>query len=654
MEKENPMEDITEESVEKQLEELGYTVWDLYSKVSSEYEESIQFTEAKRTVFKRRDRLYWGIKDQEDKIYVDMVFAVVDTLLALEHSDERSVIFNGRQVWADDYAENINNVAKYDFEQMNCEAKKYEVRKDKYLRWAGVEVMDNWDNTLSCPEYKVIDPLVWCPDWFSNVNSWPRYHWFEFQATRWELENNESYFDVDDLQTTEQANELVQKAQNSAYDNRELNTYISNKPSDILNIYYHYTKLNGRPYLTVWGNNKSKLIRFEEIPAMTDIEKQDPSKIQFPVVVRHWRPTRYDPFGISIPDLLEDKESMKQLLINLNAIKAKHEALWDMFLFDPDKVDVNNINIPAIWPKYIPVTWLWAMQWGQVPMMEVPKWQIKADAFNMWDVVTNEWMLAIGMDNQTLWVQWDKNITATENQRVQWNANLRLMLGIKWDNYAEKQFRLLWYKFYLFYFNDNKEKNFALNDSVGAVYYSVKKKDFLGLTDIDITIKSKADLEAQKEKEKLGIMAMAQFTISDPNAKPSQKAFLLREMYRLNWMPQEKINRVVQMPDEERKALSHIALLNKNEMPPKITNLDEDHRTYITIYDRAFNTDAKWKAIERRKLAMEMSWQNMPQMPMQQQGGNAMSNMVTNDMLQQSNKVQNGVQSLQSLQSISR
>lgn len=81
---------------------------------------------------------------------------------------------------------------------------------------------------------------------------------------------------------------------------------------------------------------------------MTDVETKDPTKIQIPVVVRYYRPLRDDPFGISIPDLMEDKESMIQLIMNLSAIKAQHEALGDMFLFDPDKIDVNNISIPSV------------------------------------------------------------------------------------------------------------------------------------------------------------------------------------------------------------------------------------------------------------------------------------------------------------------
>jgi len=96
---------------------------------------------------------------------------------------------------------------------------------------------------------------------------------------------------------------------------------------DIISTYYHYTIINGRKYLAVLSNDKSVLIRFEEIPAMTDIENEDPSKITFPVIIRNWRYLRYDPFGISVPDLLEDKESMMQLFLNLARIKSEHQAL---------------------------------------------------------------------------------------------------------------------------------------------------------------------------------------------------------------------------------------------------------------------------------------------------------------------------------------
>lgn len=90
-------------------------------------------------------------------------------------------------------------------------------------------------------------------------------------------------------------------------------------------------------------------------------------------------------------------------------------------------------------------------------------------------------------------------------------------------------------------------------------------------------IKSKSDIDAIKEKEKVGFMAVVNTILMNPESRPSQRAFAQREMLRLNGMPEEKIDRMVSMPEEERKARAYLALLNKDEMPPKITDLDEDH-----------------------------------------------------------------------------
>jgi hypothetical protein len=615
---------------------------DIVSKVNTEYEESIEFTRNKREIFKRRDKLYLWINDQEEKLYVRYVYSVIDTLLALETSDERSVIFAWRKVGMEDYANNINNVAKYDYEQMWCFKKKYQTRRDKYMYWPRIEVMDMRDESLQVPTYKVISPLVWCPDWFADVNNWARYHWFEFSACRWELENNPRYFNKDKMYSKQQLDTLETRAKQSQNTQRVLADPIILSSNDIISLYYHYTTIKWKKYLAVLSNERSLLIRFEEIPAMTDIEKKDNTKITFPVIVWHRRPLRYDPFGVCVPDLLEDKEAMTQLFLNLKRIKAEHEALWDMFMYDPDKVDVNSLTIPALWPKYVPVTWLWSMQYPA--MMEVPKWNIKQDEQIITSEIMNQWTLAIGMDNQTLWIAWANNMTATENQRIQANSNLRMLLWIKFDNEAEKDFWTRWYKFYLYYFDSTKEKNFKLNDSVWENFYSVKKKDFLGITDIDVEIRGKADLDAKTEKERIWFMAVAQFVLNDPTSSESSKKFALREMLRLNWVPQEKVNMMVKPTNEEQKATEHLQLLNRNEMPPKINNLNEDHWTYITIYNRAFDTDAKWKAISRRMIAMQESWQSISQSAPIEAG--AMWNMVMNQLMQQSNQQEKWANSL--------
>lgn len=52
------------------------------------------------------------------------------------------------------------------------------------------------------------------------------------------------------------------------------------------------TIFGGKKYIVELANNMSTIIRFQEIKAVRDEEKKDPSLIPFPVVVRNWIPKR--------------------------------------------------------------------------------------------------------------------------------------------------------------------------------------------------------------------------------------------------------------------------------------------------------------------------------------------------------------------------
>ena len=96
----------------------------------------------------------------------------------------------------------------------------------------------------------------------------------------------------------------------------------TNKWKPIYWIYNHYTTIKGKKYLVTLANDDSLLIRFEEIKPVYEEEKKNPNLIKFPVIVNHYEPFKWDPFGISVPDLLEDKQRIEQLFLNLNRIKA--------------------------------------------------------------------------------------------------------------------------------------------------------------------------------------------------------------------------------------------------------------------------------------------------------------------------------------------
>ena len=68
-------------------------------------------------------------------------------------------------------------------------------------------------------------------------------------------------------------------------------------------------------------------------------------------------------------------------------------------------------------------------------------------------------------------------------------------------------------------------------------------------------------------------------------------------------MDKEVVNQVFDYPDEYHKAMSDLELLNNNEEVGEITNMAENHKVFIQIYQQAIDTPAKEKAISARKRA---------------------------------------------------
>jgi hypothetical protein len=64
----------------------------------------------------------------------------------------------------------------------------------------------------------------------------------------------------------------------------------------------------------------------EEITPTTKEQEDNPMEIDYPVTVTYFSDNPDDVFGESIFDILEDKQRMRQIFMNLNYLKAKAEA----------------------------------------------------------------------------------------------------------------------------------------------------------------------------------------------------------------------------------------------------------------------------------------------------------------------------------------
>jgi hypothetical protein len=72
-------------------------------------------------------------------------------------------------------------------------------------------------------------------------------------------------------------------------------------------------------------------------------------------------------------------------------------------------------------------------------------------------------------------------------------------------------------------------------------------------------------------------------------------------------MDKETINQVYEMPQEYKKALLGLELLNQKEDVKDIEDMNENHEIYIQVYQQAIDSPAKDRAIAARQRALALA-----------------------------------------------
>lgn len=592
----------------------------LLNHIKDERNQGYDFLQKKRNLFKARNEKYLEIDPTNKKVFDRLIHTVLETQKSIEVNDQLWVDFAIQWQFFSELEDDIKATAENDFVDMWCQHKKERVIDHKYRYWVWVEIFDWFDNVDNIPTYKVVSPLDCVIDPESDVNYWPRYLGVEMTIDRSELTEDRGYTNIDKL------TEIL------------LNKYKDNKingniiiPTKVW-IYHHYTRYEGRAYMITTDIDCNVIIRKTEFQPHTNRETKDSNKIPLPFIIRNWCPIDWDPRWISLFDILEDKQASRQLYLNLNNQKALTGAVGDIILFDPNVIrEAKHLETKTYWPKFVPAD---LNRWQGI--YQLPTQPITKDAYNIPNILKQQAFLDLWLDERWLWVSWDSNITATENQRVQANSNLRQMLWMTRDARAEEYFWSIWYRMYQVYFTGKKVFNRRLE--TWSDFYELTKSALVTYEHIKVDIISWIKRKEQKNKNQALFMAILPTILQDPNVSKVAKIKAQRENLRLNDINREIIFELYPYTTEELKAMDWLELINRNESVPPITDLNEDHHCYISIYQRAKDTDSKYRAITDRQNALKLSWQSNSQ-PIQQ-GSNAVQNQVVNQMLSKSNDTQ--------------
>lgn len=579
-------------------------------------------TEQKRQLFRDRQYLNVNINRSDDKVNVQMIRSIKNTLLALYYQDKLTVRFASRNPFFWEEAENINNLAQSDYDTMDMEVQDYANQSNRFEYWVGIRVVTGWDKENDTPTYIVVDPMDWYPDpsgWL-HINNF-NFMWFERKISIEQLENQkDKRHNVKDLQakisSTQQQNEF------SEANPRLLSSQpqVEAERSKVATIYYHYFIWEWKSVQAITDADCTIMLSAKVVEPLA--QKSNKYKgLKFPVSLNYYEPKQGDPRGVCIYDIAEDKQKIKQLMLNLMVIRATREAMGDKMFIDHSVYQTNKTQLlkPTVGLQYIPV------KSNGLPMSNFvypnPLTPISPDVYNLPNILEQQMQSDIGLSEQTRGIDDGTAKTATEVSTDQANQNISLLLGTKINSRWEKQFWKLWYLSYEFYFPAGKKKSIDINKGIATMVGEVERKDVVLPNPPNIFIETLSEYNAKNAKMSQQYMAMLPMFLQDPTIPESSKRFMKRKALRLQWHLPAEIDVMVGLSPDEMQAKEDVSFLNRN-LPVDVGDMSEDHLTYLTVYQTALDTPATKAAIMARQMAYKQSWQAQAvQQQSMQQGG---------------------------------
>ena len=555
-----------------------------------------------------------------------MIANTIDTLIASFWVDWIKTKFISRDWWiGQEEAENLTNVFKFDNEEQNYQQLHYQSEQDSLFFGVGITNLIWFDKNKSVAKFRAINPLSWIPDplptrtWDFSAQNY-RWHWFEMMTNAFDLRNKEWY-------NTSEINNWI-KAQYDRESQETRKVYADRNNLDlpwnlytiwnnfVLDIYYHYTILDGVKYLIVTDASKNYLFKKEKLEPILKEEKIDEDNVPRPIALNYYDPERNNPFGKSICDKLEDKQNAKSILFNLNVIKAKKEALWWTFLVNSRLIkNKSELNNPKVDGKYIYLNEDIA---EDTPLnnvvYEIPQSQIKMDVTNTIWAIEREAREDSSIDSLQQGLVPDKSMTKAEAQQIQANANMKLALknGIKSRYY--KEFAFLRWRSYQENFNEWQKKFVALNQNFEWKATTYTKDELSTKSQPYILVWTNDDIEAINNNMKQYMNWLLPMILQDAETPKVSKLFAKRITYRLNGMSPNEINILCPLTPDERMAKNYTFMLNQWLMPKSIfSNNNIDLFTIYMYVQKADDSDDKDKLLYVLEQMLLEKWQQIQQ-----------------------------------------
>ena len=570
-------------------------------------------------------------------ININMIGNYIDTLIASFFTNWVKCKFISRQWWiGEEEAANLNAVAEFDEREWATQQLKYQVEQDSLFFGVWILNKTGFDHVTKTNTWRAINPLSWIPDPLPT-QTW-QFDWKNYRFHGFCMLTN--IHDVKDKYDKEAINRWFAKQYNME-DNLTREAY-SNKAGTwpilvdeiednfALDIYVHYTIIDWKKWKFVLSADMTEIFYQEKLKPVTKEEKLDESLIPRPIMLNYYDPTRWNPFGTSLCDKIEDKQNAKSILANLSLMKAKREATgWDFLVNSRLIKNKEELQKKTFDQRYLFID---ENEIGTQPiqnaMYELPQSQIKTDVWNMMSWLENEAKYDSKIDSLQQWIMPDKSMTKAEAQQIQANANMQLSIKNTIKQWFYRDYYFQRWRWYLENFKDWEEKRVLLNADFEWTGQTLSKDQFVTKQMPYIMVWASEDISAMNEQQKNTLMMLYPIITNDPEIKSVNKAIFKRLYLRATWLKPNTINSIFAYTPDERIAKSYVDMVNLGVEPKSLfKRTDIDFYTVWLYMQKAEDWDLKDKLLQKLSWLLLEMWVTA-QMPMQNEMANSAANIM--------------------------
>jgi hypothetical protein len=282
-------------------------------------------------------------------------------------------------------------------------------------------------------------------------------------------------------------------------------------------------------------------------------------------------PTAHDWDGVSIPDLVEDKQRIRSVGLNLG-IKAMESDVYPMYAYDELK-QANKDYWKFGLNKFVPVNG--DPNSAVAPIRKAaPNMQLLDFIFQTLDLSAQKATATPEIQQGSMSAQ---NRTLGELNMVKAQSDNRYSLTAKIFGQSERRFWQQHYLMYKIHFEDKIDKKvLRLQGALGPRFRELTKENFVSEVDPDVRIVSKSISKLEKYEMRNSLLQYFGVVFQDPTAN---RRWAEKELGRLEELTKEQIDSLFPPTIDEMLAEDENILLNKDKNVRVVK--EDDHAGHI-------------------------------------------------------------------------